>query len=294
MVGKRKPGVAAVVVLVFGTAAASLVACGAADDEVATLSGSLGPSVDSRQAGSAAEMVDCLVAKGVPAVLTPWPDGQAELDFASGESWWLCQEQDGMCYGGGGDGQSAEEARAAAKTIERFEEKYRDDLGVGYLLTEFADYTEEYRACTAMIDYIPPTVPSDPGQELDFKLAQAEAGNLWIACARDNGHPNLPDVAVPKADNYATWATVRLPMTITPGELEILLGDCPITDYGTEQWPYIGFDLPGWDGLEPYRYVRDLTAEEQAKLDPLLDVLSPHIPSAPPGYSPPPSEAAPR
>ncbi|MDR1393785.1 MAG: hypothetical protein LBJ62_07455 [Bifidobacteriaceae bacterium] len=132
-------------------------ACQDGDDVVSLASPSAVPAGDiSAQAEVADEMVQCLRGLDVPAVLELWEDGQGEVSFLDGAPWRLCQEQDGMCHGGGGTGMNQAEADAEQVILDQLEEPYLgewthlpdDRRGVSYLLVGESDYTAAYRECT--------------------------------------------------------------------------------------------------------------------------------------------------
>jgi hypothetical protein len=267
--------------------------CQAEDGDVASLATASGGTAGlfRAQAEVADEMTRCLRAKGVPAVLELWDDGQGEVNFDGGAPWRLCQEQDGMCHGGGGTGMAQAEVDAEQAVLDQLEEIYKpewdrlpdDKRGVSYLLVGEADYTAEYRECSKTIDYVPPAMLFDPAAELAYKGYVAEATNNWLRCARDHGYPQLGDADAPKADNYQTWPAAVLPLTITPGQLELLFVECPMGDFWAGEWPNIDLDADGYNTTRvPLRDAPMPDARTKELADPLLAVIAAALPSAPP------------
>jgi hypothetical protein len=266
--------------------------CRADDGDVASLATVSGtPAVSfNAQAAVAEEMVRCLRGKGVPAVLALWEDGQGEVNFDGGAPWRLCQEQDGMCHGGGGTGLTQAEVDAEQAVLDQLEEAYKpewerppkDKHGVSYLLVGDADYTAQYRECSETIDYVPALDTGDPAAELAYKGSVAEATNDWIRCAREHGYPQLADADTPKVDRYQTLPTALLPLTITTDQLESLLEECPLDDFWAGQWPNIGLDADGYNSRLPVREAPIPDARTRALAEPLLTILAAAIPVAPP------------
>jgi hypothetical protein len=273
--------------LLIGTSA-----CDGAGDKVVSLATETAASTAqfADQAETAKAMVDCLRDQDVPAVLEMWDDGQGELGFDGGAAWRLCQEQDGMCHGGGGRGMTQVEVDAEQQVLDQLEEAYKgqwahlpaDKRGVSYLLAGGEDYTTAYLKCSENIDYVPPKVPVNPAEELVYKNAIAEASNNWLRCAREHGYPGLADVKAPTADGYDTMPVALLPVTVTPNQLELLLQECPITSFGTTEWPSIAVDAPGYNGREPLRYAATPNARTDELAGELMGVIGNHLPAAPP------------
>jgi hypothetical protein len=72
-------------------------------------------------------------------------------------------------------------------------------------------------------------------QEIGAKQSYLQATLDWIACARDNGYPDIAAPFPVKADDYATEPMAVLPTTMTEQEPRALLAVCP------------NFDQSGWD-----------------------------------------------
>jgi hypothetical protein len=119
------------------------------------------------------------------------------------------------------------------------------------------DHSDAYRACYEQSGYTEPAFQSDPAQVLESKQELAESTNDWIACARENGYPQLADVT--PSTILDVWPTAELPLTITPVALRNLLQDCPnfneqlawqqlSSEAYDDRWkpdPSISFALPG-------------------------------------------------
>ena len=259
-------------------------ACATSAPDVATLEDQPELATSgSNQAMAAEAMVDCLRSLGVPVELNRLSDGQAELGFEGGERWRLCQSQDGMCHFGGGSFVTEAQLAAEEEPLDTLELKYRDEMasprpgtrGAAMLLAGTTDYTEQYRQCGELIDYVPPTQRVDPAWELSQKQTVADATNKWIECARSSGQPNLADVLAPKADNFKTYPRALLPVTTTPNQLRALLGMCPLEDFGNDGiWPNVSVDAPGYDGRGPLRDAEFLDAKTADAVGDLMVIIS--------------------
>ncbi|MDR0432169.1 MAG: hypothetical protein LBH48_02500 [Bifidobacteriaceae bacterium] len=94
------------------------------------------------------------------------------------------------------------------------------------LLVDGEDRSQTLADCHEAAPYTEPNEGIDPDSELSAKRPYAEATNRWIACARQNGYPDMEDVPL-TADSFATAPEVVLPLTMTPQELGELLAVCP-------------------------------------------------------------------
>jgi hypothetical protein len=237
--------------------------CSSDSDSVASLGRPAAQEPAQPQGEAAMTMVECLQESGVPALLDPWPDGQAGIAFDPPEDLWtMCREDDGMCSLGGGLALGPEVREAAEKAHLAAAEPYNamvakmppEQLGVGYLIVGVTDYTEPYKLCLSDSSYTPPRTPADPAAEIESELARAEASNRWADCARQNGLPSLKDADPPKADNYETSPVVVLPHDMSKDLLESVVRQCePFDRQAREKGddpvdPSFGFDVPGWDG----------------------------------------------
>jgi hypothetical protein len=106
-----------------------------------------------------------------------------------------------------------------------------------------------------------------------MKDAMVKETNKWVACARENGFPNLADLTKPKADDWETAPKALLPLTTTEVQLKGVLKKCPNVPpkvANSLEWPQIGFDAPGYDGTDSTSDLDEATIE---KLDRLVEVL---------------------
>jgi hypothetical protein len=122
------------------------------------------------------------------------------------------------------------------------------------------DLSDEYVGCLESSGYFIPAGEEDPREEERVKQKSAAAGNLWAACARENGIPNIADVGV-VVDGYKTKPEVLVPASVTPAQFEDVLEKCPPFDpdrdlthgnmYEADEEapedPMIGFELPADD-----------------------------------------------
>jgi hypothetical protein len=299
LTGRRKIAAVAAGVALLPVFAIGSIGCEGPQEQVATLAegpASVAPAMAKEQALVAAQMVECLRGQGVPAVLNEWEDGQAEVAFEEDEPWILCQEQDGMCHGGGTLPIDPLAAEAQQKVMDTLAAKYQPEFsdlpfgvwGVSYLIVGGFDYTDAYRACTKAIDYVPPILLDNPAGELREKQAIAQASNNWAACARQNGFPTLADAEPPKADGFLTRPHALVPMSATVDRLKALFEDCPVEDYPYEnQWPSVAVDMPLYDGRKPLRDVGPLDPDEVAAAQELMDVIGAALPRTPVESEPP-------
>lgn len=234
------------------------------------------------QRARAQEMARCLTAAGVGASTRELEDGQLWLDFP-GQPWAMAvQPGDGLLTP---TATRQEEREAQLERLNYLTAPYYPDSSdpsapfkdQPFLIVGDTDHSHTFVACLDQTGYTDPVAENNPAEELQTKLAVAEATNRWIACARENGFPALKDLDPPQADDWATTPVAVLPGDITDTELRELVRACPVFDIeaaaamveellalgpdvtpeersaieqnherGPE--PAIGFDLPGWDG----------------------------------------------
>jgi hypothetical protein len=229
------------------------------------------------QAAAAEELYACLTAAGLPATLRDDWDGQLSVGFTDpGYLWRPDEQRAGVAAGGTGPPDAA--------TLTSFEdavaifESHPDMWG---LVLGGADRSEDYDACMTESGYADPeSEPVDPTAELTSKQRTAEASNRWAACARENGHPEIRDVAA-VADGWKTSPSVLVPPTIGESGLRAPMEACPQFDRQAHEDyqerlaagdpdavmpvnPEIGVDVPGHMG---YNAESDLSPEDQELVD---------------------------
>jgi hypothetical protein len=99
------------------------------------------------------------------------------------------------------------------------------------LVVDGVDFSADYERCVESSGYEPPDAGIDVRVELVAKHTLATVTNDWIACARDNGYPEWPDVEAGKADGWMTSPTAYIPLSLSIDSLRELLADCPNFDW---------------------------------------------------------------
>ncbi|MDR1428235.1 MAG: hypothetical protein LBJ08_10860 [Bifidobacteriaceae bacterium] len=148
-------------------------------------------------------------------------------------------------------------------TFERFMTEHQLAMDYG-LEIDGVDHSATLAACHRQFPYQDPYAESDPAEELRGKQLLADSTNAWIACARDNGLPNLADVSPGKADNWLTSPTAIVPLSTTPDALRAILQACP--NFDAEQagkMEQSGFDAVAFRP-DPAIQVDDANGEEEA------------------------------
>jgi hypothetical protein len=171
------------------------------------------------QVERAEAMATCLNDLSIPAILTDWPDGQAQVDFSPTEGAFAWVDSDGA-GSSGPDTESTELFNTAS-------EEGRTFLWIGG-----ADRTEDYVRCAEETEYTKPGPFADPETERRVKQVQVDLNNDFAACARANGYPEIADVPPPVIDGGETSQSepLLLPLTITEEGLRELLAACPPLD----------------------------------------------------------------
>jgi hypothetical protein len=210
-----------------------------------------GSPAGSAQRQGAEAFYACLTDAGLPAQLNPVDDsdsGDAAVGWAPDHTVMerIPGEFSGMT---GGQGDEVSQADTDA-----FFAQGDDTYG---LVIDGVDHTEAYQECHEKSGYTQPQYPQDPAEEAKQRQASADATNEWIACARENGYPNLADVQV-SSDDPDAWPQATLPLDTTADQLRALLDACPNFDEdqaramisgegNADQWtvqPSIGFEQP--------------------------------------------------
>jgi hypothetical protein len=250
-------------------ASAAIVGMGGCSDsggeDVASL-GDAGPSASASTQRLAAEAYhSCLVDAGLPAEIFPVntdePDGDAWVSFGAAETVQVIPGEGGMTSvssegaggSGGGSGITEEEREA-------FLEAHQDPESFG-LLVDGVDRSADFERCYTESGYTEPEFTADPAAQALFNTRIAEATNTWIACARENGYPDLSDVAASSEDpDY--YPNVELPSTITEEALRALLDACP------------NFDAEAWGEMLDAQSTGTMT-EANIPTDPAISIAQP-------------------
>jgi hypothetical protein len=177
----------------------------------------------------------CLVDRGLPAVIEEQGNGTAFVNFRSdsGVSWRLPSR--------GVIESTLVPTDATPENVLNalFEEFDAQDPFTYLLWIDDADRTEDLRECHEPTGYTYPDYWTDPAEILLMYQAQTDATNAWIACARDNGLPNLADVSVPAVDYDPITDrshVARIPLSFTEEALTALLEACPPVNMERVKW----------------------------------------------------------
>ncbi|MDR2565104.1 MAG: hypothetical protein LBC97_03405 [Bifidobacteriaceae bacterium] len=297
-------------------------------DNVATLGGeSKKPvSAEGEQAKAAEDFSACLKKADVPHEVLDQEDGQKQISFWSEDLPMAMAIGDGGSQWSVGNAETEAEQEAAYKRLEPLIAKYdpavlgvmEENSGGGgiavatdssgsdpstapeelprYLIIGETDYTEVFVKCLDESGYTEPVWKMDPKEELRQKELVAATTAEWTKCVRENGYPNVKDPDPPKADEFETYPTAKLPGDMTEDALRELLEACPNFDADkqaafdkaieemaddaqvTDWWelekeygvtaPSIDFDTPGLD--DPEGEIDQATLDRVSKL---YDVL---------------------
>jgi hypothetical protein len=95
------------------------------------------------------------------------------------------------------------------------------------LWVDGVDHTDTWVGCLESSGYTHPTAPDqpDPAEEAKWAQRSARVANDWIACARENGLPSLPDADPNSEGPYAPHA--EIPLATDPTLLKSVVEACP-------------------------------------------------------------------
>jgi len=165
-----------------------------------------------------------------------------------------------------------------------------DTSGTVALFIDGIDHSEAYAQCLATSGYnsLPSNVTITKPDAADIAL-QVQGNNVWAACARENGWPNLKDSVMPTTTEIDSLPSILLPSTMTEGQLRQLLTACP--NFNPEKQE----ELISWRQSNPNDFYPDgflpdpsitfesestestsapsVTPEDQAHLDRLNEIL---------------------
>ncbi|MDR3359321.1 MAG: hypothetical protein LBO20_01415, partial [Bifidobacteriaceae bacterium] len=263
---------------------------GGQDEEVATLESGQAPTPTedaiADQARGARDLLACLEQIGVPAEIDdPLGDGQLYVNLMIEDDYLVSW---GEYTNGVPAGISESMLEMAAKydppLLEQFgpnappspSEDPDPSAVPAYLIWGTEDRTQEWRGCLDSSGYTEPVNYPDPEAEVATKEANIKATLPWIACARQNGYPEMKDPLPVKADDWETEPMALLPADISEQQLADLIAACPVVDLEVKaqreaalaelgpdappdqvaavweefpvEGPIIGIDLPGLDG----------------------------------------------
>jgi hypothetical protein len=203
--------------------------CSGDEGEVASLE-SPSESASESQAETAEAYLDCLVAAGLPATIEQMDEGlQVGWEQTGYNIFAITPDGENHFIPGVG---MAYDDPAMAAAFEAFMTSHYTSLGYEYgLEIDGVDHSDTFKACREETGYVSPTGElADPAEEARARQLVAESTNVWVACARENGYPDMPDVAAGEADNWLTSPSVVIPLDTTPEELRGLLAVCPNFD----------------------------------------------------------------
>jgi hypothetical protein len=210
-----------------------LVGCTQGDGDVASLrtnepSVSAGPvnaREDLDQYGRTQSLEACLVAAGLPALLTPMDGGEAEIGWVEGhevlardfEQWTTILE------GPAGEVDPAVHDAFTDVGVDPSTSNLEPALWV-----DGKDRTNAWIECLESSGYTNPTayLGQDPASAAVWSQRYADAANDWIACARDHGLPQLADVN-PEVGGSPLGPYVEVPLATEPELLRTVMEACP-------------------------------------------------------------------
>ena len=271
-----------VVAVLAGTVALS--ACTQDDHDLPTLGDSATITESPDLEAIAKTYYDCLSDAGINVELDQNNQGQlAVVQFIRANTvMWRSPDGDvGSVVSGDGN--------ITEQSWEDFQSITGDSDGAA-LMIDGVDYSKEYAQCLAKSGYDERTAQGNMEMDPVQIEKQITSNNIWAACARENGWPDVQDSIAP--DDKAITPDVVLPLTITDDQLWQLLEVCPNYDPAQieemQQWrqdnptgfpddylpdPCISFDTP-WRSL-PQGPDRD--AQERAdmeRMSHLIDILN--------------------
>ncbi|MDR1188749.1 MAG: hypothetical protein LBK95_15095 [Bifidobacteriaceae bacterium] len=287
----------------LASASAFAIAGCAGSDQIATMDGNSSTSADpaSRQGESAEALAQCLRDVGIAASTVDWENGQKQLQLDLDEPY-LVGFPDGSTMRSPSSSQIDDGPEAALmESMEKLSVEYANEPLRPYLMISGVDRSDVFDACIKQGGYTDPEYSMTPTQELDAKREVIDATAGWIECARGNGYPAMDDIPAPKADHWRTTPMALLPAHVTETDIRALIDACPTFDlaaamardkalaeldanateddvkalnkkYPEPVTPFIGFDLPGFDGgrspagSEPDQATRDRMAALTALL----------------------------
>jgi hypothetical protein len=152
----------------------------------------------------------------------------------------LWRDQDGQGQTTYGDDDTPSERQTKVDFVNSTGDPYE-------LFLDGVDFSQAYKRCMTESGYDDDAamkalqwVP-DPEQE----QAEIDADNKWAACARQNGWPDIYDVAMPEDPMSGRMPALTLPWSTTADQLRQLLQACPPVDKDNpDASPAIFFSTP--------------------------------------------------
>lgn len=218
------------------------------------------PSRETSAQRTAAEAYHaCLVEAGLPAQIDPVDDGDAAGDaFVTFGDHHVLQSIPGLSDTVS-EGNTVEDPISDEDQLAFFE-SHKDPDTFG-LLVDGVDYSADFERCFTESSYSEPDFRLNPAEQERQIQGVLDATNTWIACARENGYPDLSDVAASSEDpDY--YPNVELPSTITEEALRALLDACP------------NFDAEAWGEMLDAQSTGTMT-EANIPTDPAISIAQP-------------------
>jgi hypothetical protein len=180
----------------------------------------------SRAQGQAAEaFYSCLAGRGLSVNLEEQGNGTAYVFPKAAPYFWRIPGQPAMY-----DPSTPTTGKMPDESLRDMFDGFAAEEGQPYRLwIDGADHSDDLRECHEPTGYAEPEAWADPAANLLMHQTIADATNAWIACARENGLPDLPDLTVtpPGSDPMALPPQIGLPLSMTPDFLSTLLAACP-------------------------------------------------------------------
>jgi hypothetical protein len=194
------------------------------------------PSRETSAQRTAAEAYHaCLVEAGLPAQIDPVDDGDAAGDaFVTFGDHHVLQSIPGLSDTVS-EGNTVEDPISDEDQLAFFE-SHKDPDTFG-LLVDGVDYSADFERCFTESSYSEPDFRLNPAEQERQIQGVLDATNTWIACARENGYPDLADIPDSSGDTDF-YPTAELPATIDEPALRALLEACPTFDEDAQREAY--------------------------------------------------------
>jgi len=230
----------------------ALSACTQDNHDLPSLSAPATPSASTSLETIAQTYYDCMTDAGITVELKQNNQGQlAVVDFVGADTVMWRQPD--------GDVGNFSTGDITEQDWDDFESISGDGTA---LMIDGVDYSKQYGQCLAESGYDERTAEGNYEMDPVQIEKQITSNNIWAACARENGWPDIQDSIAPS--DTAITPTVVLPLTITDDQLWQLLQACSNVDPAQieemQQWrqtdptgfpddylpdPCIDFDVPG-------------------------------------------------
>ncbi len=252
--------------LVVGIICLGLTACTSQDPNLPSLGDTNTRPVSTGLEVVAQAQADCMSAAGIPAAVIDNPQGDPTRVVPSGDHVVM------MYADGIGVSWNGNKVTGDVRPPTEDQKKSMMNLGTQgstnpFLIIDGIDHSEAFIAClneTGYSDIAAQSVMSQNRLDPATIARQVEANNIWAACVRQNGWPEVEDSVMPLDLETVEWPVVRLPSTITETQLRQLLAACP--NFDPEQME----KLQEYQRTEsdPTRWPDDYLPEPSIQIDP--------------------------